>query len=128
MSALNITCKTWLGQHKALCMLALESLIAGIAAILFLHYLLPFTEHPRILNTLGLLLDIVGVTYIAYDIFPFAGPEEYGVDDVKRRGIETPEYKAFKRAHVSFGLRIVVIGFFFQILAYWVEDMKVWLP
>lgn len=115
-------------RHKALWMLAAESLAAGLAAILFLHYALPFAEHPRILNTLGLLLDIVGVTYIAYDIFPFDGKEEYGEDDVQKSGIETPEYKAFKRSHVSLGLRIVVIGFFFQILAYWVEELKMWLP
>lgn len=115
-------------RHKALWMLAIESIAAGIAAILFLHYCLPFAEHPRMLNTLGLLLDIVGVTYIAYDIFPFTGAQEYGADDVARSGIETPEYKAFKRAHVSFGLRIVVIGFFLQILAYWVEELKAWLP
>jgi hypothetical protein len=115
-------------QHKALWMLALESVAAGIAAILFLHYVLPSAEHPRILNTIGLLLDIVGVTYIAYDIFPFAGTEEYGENDAAKSGIETPEYKAFKRSHVSFGLRIVVIGFFFQILAYWVEDLKGLLP
>ncbi|MES2984366.1 MAG: hypothetical protein V4735_04165 [Pseudomonadota bacterium] len=117
-----------LKQHKALWMLGIESIAAGAVAILFLHYCIPFAEHPRMLNTFGLLLDIVGVTYIAYDIFPFKGVEEYGADDIARSGIETPEYKAFKRAHVSFGLRIVVIGFFFQILAYWVEELKVWLP
>jgi hypothetical protein len=128
MGAFSLTSNAWFKQHKALCMLAVESVAAGIVAILFLHYAMPFAEHPRILNTLGLLLDIVGVTYIAYDIFPFAGVEEYGADDIARSGIETPEYKAFKRAHVSFGLRVVVIGFFLQILAYWVEDVKVWLP
>lgn len=117
----------YIRQHKALWMLGFESVAAGIIAILFLHYCLPFAEHPRILNTLGLLMDIVGVTYIAYDIFPFEGAEEYGSEDA-RSGIETPEYKAFKRAHVSFGLRIVVIGFFFQILAYWVEELKMLLP
>ena len=115
-------------RNKALWLLALESIAAGIVAILFLHYVMPFAEHPRILNTIGLLLDIVGVTYIAYDIFPFAGVEEYGENDIARSGIETPEYKAFKRAHVSFGLRVVVIGFFLQILAYWVDELKVWLP
>lgn len=115
-------------RHKALYLLALESIAAGIAAILFLHYAMPFAEHPRILNTVGLLLDIVGVTYIAYDIFPFTGKEEYGEEDAAKSGIETPEYKDFKRKHVSFGLRIVVIGFFFQILAYWVDELKVWLP
>lgn len=115
-------------RHNALFKLGIESIIAGFAAILFLHYCLPFAEHPRILNTLGLLMDIVGVTYVAYDIFPFAGAEEYGAEDVARAGIETPEYKEFKRAHVSFGLRIVVIGFFLQILAYWVDELKALLP
>lgn len=120
-----IACLT---QHKALFKLAAESVLAGVLLILFLHYALPSAEHPRILNTLGLLLDIVGVTWIAYDIFPFVGPEEYGAEDAARSGIETPEYKAFKRAHVSIGLRIVVIGFFLQILAYWVEGLKLLLP
>lgn len=115
-------------RHKELCKLAAESVLAGLVAILFLHYLMPFAEHPRILNTIGLLMDIVGVTYIAYDIFPFKGVEEYGEDHGHKSGIETPEYKAFKRAHVSFGLRVVVIGFFLQILAYWVDELKVWLP
>ncbi len=114
--------------HKALWILAFESIVAGVLAILFLHYVMPFAEHPRILNTLGLLMDIVGVTYIAYDIFPFRGAEEYGETEGAKTGIETPEYKAFKRRHVSFGLRLVVVGFFFQILAYWVEELKVWLP
>jgi len=117
-----------LKQHKALRLLAAESIAAGAVAILFLHYAMPFAEHPRILNTFGLLLDIVGVTYIAYDIFPFAGKEEFGEDDAAKSGIETPEYKEFKRAHVSHGLRLVVVGFYFQILAYWVEELKAWLP
>lgn len=108
--------------------LALESIAAGAVIISFLHYALPFAEHPRIINTFGLLMDIVGVTYIAYDIFPFDGIEEYGEEDAARSGIETPEYKAFKRFHTSTGLRIVVIGFFFQILAYWVEELKMLLP
>jgi hypothetical protein len=115
-------------QYKSLWMLAAESIAAGAVAILFLHYVLPFAEHPRILNTVGLLLDIVGVTYIAYDIFPFMGKEEFGEEDAAKSGIETPEYKEFKRAHVGFGLRIVVIGFYFQILAYWVEELKGLLP
>lgn len=114
--------------YRALFMLALESIVAGAALIIFLHYAIPFTEHPRILNTVGLLMDIVGVTWVAYDIFPFAGVEEYGEEDAVRSGIETPEYKSFKRKHVSHGLRIVVIGFFFQILAYWVEPLKGLLP
>lgn len=114
--------------YAPLIKLAAESILAGVAAILILHYLMPFAEHPRILNTIGLAMDIVGVTYIAYDIFPFAGLEEYGEDTQHKSGIETPEYKAFKRAHVSLGLRIVVIGFFFQILAYWVEELKALLP
>jgi hypothetical protein len=118
----------YLKQHKALVMLAVESVIAGMITIMILHYCFPFAEHPRALNTLGLMMDIVGVTYIAYDIFPFSGQEEYGEDTQHKSGIETPEYKEFKRRHVSLGLRIVVIGFFFQILAYWVEELKVLLP
>ena len=118
----------WCRTYKALWMLAAESIFAGALAIIFLHYVMPFAEHPKILNTFGLMLDIVGVTYIAYDIFPFSGVEEYGAEDSARSGIETPEYKEFKRSHVSAGLRIVVIGFFFQILAYWVEELKILLP
>ena len=114
--------------YNPLLKLAAESLAAGVAIIVFLHYGLPFAEHPRLLNTIGLMMDIVGVTWIAYDIFPFAGVEEYGEEHAAKSGIETPEYKAFKRAHVSLGLRIVVIGFFFQILAYWVEELKLLLP
>lgn len=119
---------TFCRQYKALLMLAVESVAAGFAIIMFLHYVMPFAEHPRILNTFGLAMDIVGVTWIAYDIFPFAGAEEYGEDTQHKSGIETPEYKDFKRSHVSFGLRIVVIGFFLQILAYWVEELKGLLP
>ncbi len=115
-------------QYKPLIMLAVESLVAGAVIITLLHYAMPFAEHPRILNTVGLLMDIVGVTWIAYDIFPFAGVEEYGEDTQHKSGIETPEYKNFKRKHVTIGLRIVVIGFFFQILAYWVEPLKELLP
>lgn len=115
-------------KYKDLGKLAAQSIMAGIAMILLLHYGLPMAEHPRILNTVGLLLDIIGVTWIAYDIFPFGGIEEYGADDMARSGIETPEYKAFKRTHVTIGLHIVVIGFFFQILAYWVEELKGLLP
>lgn len=118
----------WTSRYKALLMLALESIAAGAVMIIFLHYALPFAEHPRIMNTFGLLMDIVGVTYIAYDIFPFDGVEEYGEDTLYKSGIETPEYKAFKRRHTSIGLRIVVIGFYFQILAYWVEELKMLLP
>lgn len=119
---------SWCKTYKALWVLAAESIFAGALAIMFLHYVMPFAEHPKILNTFGLMLDIVGVTYIAYDIFPFSGAEEYGEDALHKSGIETPEYKAFKRSHVSMGLRIVVIGFFFQILAYWVEELKILLP
>ena len=115
-------------QYRSLFRLALESVIAGMALVMFLHYFMPFAEHPRILNTVGLLMDIIGVTWIAYDIFPYSGIEEYGEDTQHKSGIETPEYKKFKREHVSHGLRIVVIGFFFQILAYWVEPLKAFLP
>lgn len=119
---------SWLQTYKVLTRLALESMLAGLAIIAFLHYIMPLAEHPRILNTVGLLLDIVGVTWIAYDIFPFHGVEEYGEDTQNKSGIETPEYKDFKRRHVAIGLRIVVIGFFFQILAYWVENLRELLP
>lgn len=115
-------------RYKLLFMLAFTSLVSGFFIILFLHYAIPAAEHPRILNTIGLLLDIIGVTYIAYDIFPFDGKEEYGEEDAAKSGIETPEYKAFKRMHTSCGLRVIVVGFFFQILAYWVEDLKLLLP
>ena len=108
--------------------LSLESIIGGVIIILFLHYFMPYAEHPRILNTVGLFMDMIGVTYVAYDIFPFAGVEEYDENDAKRSGIETPEYKTFKRGHTSKGLRVVVIGFFFQILSYWVEDITAFLP
>lgn len=117
-----------LKQHKDILRLAIESLVIGTLSILFLHYVMPFAEHPRMLNTIGLLMDIVGVTYIAYDIFPFPGRQEYGAEHAALHGQETPEYKQFKRAHVSFGLRVVVIGFFLQILAYWVDELKAWLP
>lgn len=117
-----------IAAYKPLMLLAIQSVLAGLCGIAFLHYVMPFAEHPRILNTIGLLLDIIGVTYVAYDIFPFTGIEEYGEDDAAKSGIETPEYKTFKRHHASHGLRIVVIGFFFQILAYWVEELKMLLP
>ena len=115
-------------RYKALIMLAVETFIAGAALIIFLHYVMPFAEHPRILNTIGLLMDMVGVTFVAYDAFPFIGVEEYGEDTQHKSGIETPEYKAFKRFHTSIGLRIVVVGFYFQILSYWVEELKMLLP
>ncbi len=117
-----------LGRYSNLIRLAVQSVAAGLACVLVLHYFFPFAEHPRILSTLGLLLDIVGVTWIAYDIFPFAGLEEYGEDALHKSGIETPEYKAFKRDHVLIGLHILVIGFFFQILSYWVENLTRILP
>lgn len=117
-----------LQKYNGLVRLALQSVSAGVAMILFLHYFMPYAEQQRFLNTVGLLMDIVGVTWIAYDIFPFTGIEEYGSDDAARSGIETPEYKQFKRAHVSTGLHIVVIGFFFQILSYWVEALRGLLP
>jgi len=117
-----------LKRYNHLIALAAKSIGAGVVGILVLHYLMPFAEHPRILNTIGLMLDIVGVTWIAYDIFPFTGIEEYGEEHAAKSGIETPEYKAFKRSHVSAGLQIVVIGFFFQILAYWVENLRSLLP
>lgn len=116
-----------LARYRDLAKMALQSILTGAALVLFLHYFLPFAEHPRILNTIGLMMDIVGVTWIAYDIFPFNGVEEYGAEDTARSGIETPEYKEFKRRHVSMGLHIVVIGFFLQILAYWVEELKAFL-
>lgn len=117
-----------LRAYAPLFMLAIESIVAGSLIIIFLHYAMPAAEHPRILNTIGLFLDIVGVTYVAYDAFPFNGKEEYGEEDEQLTGLETPEYKLFKRHHTSTGLRMVVIGFFFQILAYWVEELKVLLP
>jgi len=117
-----------LHPYRPLFMLAFTSLTSGFFIILFLHYAIPFAEHPRILNTIGLFLDMVGVTYVAYDMFPFNGVEEYGEDTQHKSGIETPEYKSFKRMHTSIGLRMVVIGFFFQMLAYWVEELKAFLP
>ncbi len=115
-------------KYRDLIKLAVQSVTAGLCMILVLHYIFPFAEHPRALMTMGLLIDIVGITWVAYDIFPFSGIEEYGAEDVQRSGIETPEYKAFKRSHVNTGLHIVVIGFFFQILSYWVEEIKTFLP
>jgi hypothetical protein len=117
-----------LSEYKQLFRLAAQSVLSGLGIILFLHYAMPFAEHPRILNTMGLMLDIIGVTWIAYDIFPFHGQEEYGEEHAGRAGIETPEYKKFKRYHVAIGLHMVVIGFFFQILAYWVEELRMLLP
>ena len=115
-------------RYRHLYMIALKSAVMGGALILFLHYAMPFAEHPRILSTVGLLLDAIGVTWVAYDVFPFEGAEEYGEEHIHRSGIETPEYKEFKREHVAKGLSLLVIGFFFQILAYWVEELKALLP
>lgn len=115
-------------QYRDLYKMAVQSVLSGVVIILFLHYFMPSAEHPRILNTVGLFLDIVGVTWVAYDIFPFAGIEEYGEDALHKSGIETPEYKEFKRRHVSFGLHMVVVGFFFQILSYWTLELTQLLP
>ncbi len=114
-------CRECLFRYQALFRLMTRAVTAGIVAILFLHYFVPEAEHPKTLSTIGLLLDIFGVTWIAYDLFPFAGEREY-LDD-KRSGIETPEYTDFKRSHAAIGLAAIVIGFLFQILSYWIGDI-----
>ena len=114
-------CKQCIYQHQALCRLFMKALAAGIAMILFLHFVLPHAEHPKILSTIGLLLDIFGVTWIAYDLFPFQGNREFTEDEVS--GIETPEYTNFKRSHAAVGLTAIVIGFLFQIISYWIADI-----
>jgi hypothetical protein len=114
-------CRECLFKYKALFRLMAKAIVAGILAILLLHFFVPEAEHPKMLSTIGLLLDIFGVTWIAYDLFPFAGEREY-LDD-KRSGIETPEYTDFKRSHAAIGLSAIVIGFLFQILAYWISDI-----
>lgn len=116
-------CKECLSTHKALVRLFLKAIAAGVAAILFLHFVLPDAEHPRILSTIGLMLDIFGVTWVAYDLFPFKGKREFTEDEIS--GIETPEYTDFKRSHAAIGLAAIVIGFLFQILSYWIGDILV---
>lgn len=114
-------CRECLHKYRALLHLFARAIAAGIGMILLLHFFAPEVEHPRILNTIGLVLDIIGVTWVAYDLFPFNGTREY-LDDA-RSGIETPEYTNFKRSHAALGLTLIVVGFLFQILAYWVADI-----
>lgn len=116
-----ITCRTWMLKHKALLQLMCRALAAGVFIILLMHFFVREAEQPKILNTIGLMLDIVGVTWIAYDLFPFNGIREYIEDE--RSGIETPEYTDFKRSHAALGITLVVVGFLFQILAYWIGDI-----
>ncbi len=115
-------CRDCLSLHRNLVRLFVKAIAAGVAAILFLHFVMPHAEHPKILSTIGLLLDIFGVTWVAYDLFPFKGLREFTEDEVS--GIETPEYTAFKRSHAAIGLAAIVFGFLFQILSYWISDIS----
>ena len=108
-------------KYQALFGLIKRAIIAGLCAIIFLHFFAPAAEHPKILNTIGLMLDIIGVTWIAYDLFPFDGKREFTENEVS--GIETPAYTEFKRIHAAQGLTLIVIGFLFQIIAYWISDI-----
>lgn len=104
------------------------SFIAGVGAALAFLILLavimttPMFYHQKIANSIGLLLDIFGVTYVAYDIFPFTGVREITRQDMVDE--ETPEYMTFKNHHVITGLIAISTGFFCQGFANWAIEIE----
>lgn len=94
-----------------------KGFLVSISFVLLTYYFVADVNYNKVLNSLGLCLDIFGVVYVVYELFPFVGQK----NDIYLRGgaRDTNEYTTFKEKHLKRGLTLIIAGFFCQLLSNW---------
>jgi hypothetical protein len=67
------------------------------------------------ITMLGLILDILGALYIAYEIFPFKGKKQVSPYGAAPR--DTAEWEQHKKKHLKRGFILIIGGFLLQLIA-----------
>ena len=81
----------------------------------------------KIINSIGLIFDIAGASFVAWEVVKQFKGEQYGtsiaVEVIALPPNKTPEYKQYeltKYRKMRFGLILLIIGFLLQVSSNWV--------
>lgn len=80
----------------------------------------------KIIGSIGLVFDIVGAIFVAYEVVNVYRGSITGTINGTWNGLGEPttEYKEFeskKHKHMKIGLAFLIIGFILQIIALWIK-------
>jgi hypothetical protein len=82
----------------------------------------------KIINSLGLVFDIMGAWFVAYEIVRQYNGKKYRddvtIDELDKPVRETPQYQQWefrKYKWMKYGLIFLTLGFIFQIAATWMK-------